>query len=167
MTAMPGLEGLMETVVVLPPLVTVIVACAVTLAVPTVGVAVSVYVVVAVGVTLTGVPLVTGMLPGVITPEPPLKTAVRLELDPDAMVAELAAKLVIDAGVTLVVVVCELEPPPPQAVKLRMATPAISDTARNAKLRFTMRPRGPDKSRLQIKRGQKPSRSSLVQHTLY
>jgi hypothetical protein len=54
--------------------------------------------VVAVGVTFTGVPLVTGRLPGVITPVPPEKTAVRLELPPTGIVSGLATKLVIAGG---------------------------------------------------------------------
>ena len=43
-------------------------------------------------------------MPGVITPVPLAKTAVRLELVPDAMVAGLAAKLVIVGGGTTVTV---------------------------------------------------------------
>ena len=61
---------------------------------------------VAVGLTLTGVPLVTVRLPGVITPVPLAKTAVRLELPPIAMVTGFAIKLVIDgAGTTVTVAV--------------------------------------------------------------
>jgi hypothetical protein len=63
-------------------------------------------VVVAVGLTLTGVPLVTARSPGVITPVPLANTAVRLELPPAVIVAGLAAKLVIvGAGTTVTVVV--------------------------------------------------------------
>jgi hypothetical protein len=54
--------------------------------------------VVAAGLTLTGVPLVTGRLPGLITPVPPEKTAVRLELPPAGIVSGLATKLVIVGG---------------------------------------------------------------------
>jgi hypothetical protein len=61
-------------------------------------------VVVAVGFTLTGVPLVTARLPGVITPVPPEKSAVRLALPPALIVVGLAAKLVI-TGVTAAVTV--------------------------------------------------------------
>jgi hypothetical protein len=62
--------------------------------------------VVVVGLTLTAVPLVTETLPGVMTPVPFEKTAVRLELVPDEMVAGLAAKLVITgAGTTVTVTV--------------------------------------------------------------
>ena len=62
--------------------------------------------VVVVGLTLTGVPLVTERLPGVITPVPSVKTAVRLELVPASMVVALAVKLVMDgAGVTVTVAV--------------------------------------------------------------
>jgi hypothetical protein len=70
-------------------------------------------VVVAVGLTLTAVPLVTEMLPGVITPVPPANTPVRLELAPAAIVAGLATKLVI-AGpldVTVTVAVCVIAAP--------------------------------------------------------
>ena len=62
---------------------------------------------VAVGLTLTAVPLVAGILPGVITPVPPAKTPVRLVLAPAVIVAGLAAKLVIvGAGTTVTVTVC-------------------------------------------------------------
>ena len=62
---------------------------------------------VVVGLTLTAVPLVTARLPGVITPVPLAKTAVRLELPPAVVVAGLATKLVIvGAGLTVIVVVC-------------------------------------------------------------
>src|SRR6202044_1581660 len=73
---------------------TVTVAVPVT-AVPVLGVTVSVYVVVDAGLTLTGVPLVTAILPGVIMPVPLVKSAVRLELDPAAIVVGLAVKLLI------------------------------------------------------------------------
>jgi hypothetical protein len=63
-------------------------------------------VVVAVGLTETAVPLVTAMLPGVTMPVPPVNTAVRLELEPAAIVAGLAVKLVITgAGTTVTVAV--------------------------------------------------------------
>jgi hypothetical protein len=55
-------------------------------------------VVLVVGLTETGVPLVIEMLPGVITPVPPVNTADRLELPPTVMVAGLAVKLVIEGG---------------------------------------------------------------------
>lgn len=62
--------------------------------------------VVVVGLTLTAVPLVTVRLPGVITPVPLANTAVRLELDPELIVAGLAPKLVIvGAGTTVTVTV--------------------------------------------------------------
>jgi hypothetical protein len=48
-------------------------------------VTVSVYAVVAVGVTLTALPLVTAILPGVITPVPLVNAAVRL-LDAPAVI---------------------------------------------------------------------------------
>ena len=53
---------------------------------------------VVVGLTLTGVPLVTARLPGVIIPVPLAKTAVRLELPPAVIVAGAATKLVIVGG---------------------------------------------------------------------
>jgi hypothetical protein len=65
--------------------------------------------VVAAGLTLTAVPLVTLIFPGVITPVPFVKTAVTLELDPAAIVPGLAVKLVIvgtGAAVTVTVAVC-------------------------------------------------------------
>jgi hypothetical protein len=54
--------------------------------------------VLAAGLTLTAVPLVTLIFPGVITPVPFAKTAVRLELPPAAIVPGLAVKLVIEAA---------------------------------------------------------------------
>jgi hypothetical protein len=47
------------------------------------------------------------MFPGVTTPVPPVKTAVRLELPPAVMVVGLAVKLVMvgGAGVTVTVAV--------------------------------------------------------------
>jgi hypothetical protein len=54
--------------------------------------------VVAVGETLTVVPLVTVMLPGVITPVPLKNTPVRLADPPALTVAGLAAKLDIDGA---------------------------------------------------------------------
>jgi hypothetical protein len=67
---------------------------------------------VVVGLTLTAVPLVTARLPGVITPEPPEKTAVRLVLDPDVIVTGVAVKLVIvGAGSTVTVTVCVIAVP--------------------------------------------------------
>jgi hypothetical protein len=57
--------------------------------------------VVVIGLTLTAVPLVTVRLPGVITPVPFAKTAVRPELVPDVMVDGLAPKLVIVGAVAL------------------------------------------------------------------
>jgi len=52
-------------------------------------------------------PLVAARLPGVITPVPPAKTAVRPELPPAVIVAGAATKLVIvGAGFTVTVAVC-------------------------------------------------------------
>lgn len=61
---------------------------------------------VAAGVTVMATPLVTVILPGVTTPVPPVKTAVKLELLPTVMVAGLAVKLVIE-GAALTVTVTE------------------------------------------------------------
>ena len=62
--------------------------------------------VVVVGLTLTAVPLVTARLPGVITPVPLAKTAVRLELPPAVIAAGFATKLVIvGRGTTVTVTV--------------------------------------------------------------
>lgn len=45
--------------------------------------------------TVTGVPLVAGILPGVMTPVPLEKTPVRLELEPAVIVVGLAVKLLM------------------------------------------------------------------------
>lgn len=79
--------------------------------------------VVVVGLTLTAVPLVTGILPGVMTPVPLLNTPVRLELDPVAIVEGVATKLVIvgeDAAVTVTekLVVTVKEPDDPLIVNV-------------------------------------------------
>jgi len=59
-----------------------------------------------VGETVTGVPLVTAILPGVITPVPLEKVAVRLAELPVVMAATLEAKLlIIGAGMTVTVTV--------------------------------------------------------------
>lgn len=112
-TAIPGLAGLTETVVTTPP-VTVTVACKEAFVVPTGGVTVRVYVVVDVGLTVTGVPLVTVIFPGVITPVPPVKSAVRLELLPAAIVVGSAVKLeIVGTGSTVTVVCCVASVPLP------------------------------------------------------
>jgi len=62
--------------------------------------------VVVAGLTLTGVPLVTARLPGVITPVPLANTAVRPELPPARIDVGLATKLVmVGAGFTVIVAV--------------------------------------------------------------
>jgi len=113
---------------------TVIVVCCAAAAPPPAGVTVKVYVVVVVGLTLTGVPLVGTMLPGVITPEPPLNTGIKLELDPASIVEGLAPKPLISGGGPVLVV----ELPPPQPAKSKMATLATSATNRNAAFRSDM-----------------------------
>lgn len=62
--------------------------------------------VVAVGLTVTPVPLVAGRLPGVMTPVPFWKTPVSVELPPEPIVAGLAVKLVIAGTGYTVTVVC-------------------------------------------------------------
>ncbi len=58
------------------------------------------------GLTLTGVPLVTARLPGVITPAPLAKTAVRLEVPPARIDVGFATKLlIVGAGFTVIVAV--------------------------------------------------------------
>ena len=76
---------------------------------------------VAAGLTLTGVPLVTARLPGVITPVPFTKTAVRLEFAPAAIVAGFAVKLVINGvpGFTMTSTVC-LTAVPTELVTVRV-----------------------------------------------
>jgi hypothetical protein len=81
---------------------------------------------------LTAVPLVAAMLPGVITPEPPLNTPVKLELDPDSIADGLAAKLVIDAGGVVVVV----ELPVPQPAKSKMAALTTNASITEGTFRF-------------------------------
>jgi len=62
--------------------------------------------VVTVGLTLISVPLVAARLPGVITPVPFAKTAVRSELAPAAIVVGFATKLaIVGAGTTVTVTV--------------------------------------------------------------
>jgi uncharacterized membrane protein len=58
-----------------------------------------------VGLTLTGVPLVTARLPGVITPVPLTKSASRLELEPAPIIAGVALNVVIAGAVALYVTV--------------------------------------------------------------
>jgi hypothetical protein len=76
-------------------------------------------VVVAAGFTLTAVPLLAAMFPGVITPVPPLKTPVRLAVDPASMVVGLPLKLVIVGGVP---------PPPPPPPEFPPPQPARPTT---------------------------------------
>jgi hypothetical protein len=108
---------------------TVTVAGAVT-AVPLVGVTVSVYVVVAVGLTFTATPLVAGRLPGVITPVPFAKTPVRAALVPFVMEVGFAVKLLIEGGGGGGGV---LDDPPPQPVKL--ARPRLRVIASRVRIR--------------------------------
>lgn len=114
-----------------------------------------------VGLTLTAVPLVAAMLPGVITPEPPVNTPVKLELDPDSIVVGLAAKLVIEAS----------PPPPPvealpdpHAVKLQMPTLANATTTTESKLRFMMASTRETELKLILENlgGSEPGKSELM-----
>ena len=76
------------------------------------------------GLTLTAVPLVAARFPGVITPTPLAKTAVRLELPPAAIVAGVATKLVIEAaGGGVAMVVCT------QPARLPRPMPRATDHA--------------------------------------
>jgi hypothetical protein len=78
-------------------------------------------VVLVVGLTWIAVPLVTVMLPGVTTPVPPEKTAVRLEFPPTVMILGLAVKLVIVGvpGVTVTTAV-EVTVGPPEPLTVRV-----------------------------------------------
>ena len=77
---------------------------------------------VVVGPTFTGVPLVTVMLPGVITPVPFEKSAVRLAPLPPAVIDEgLARKLVmVGGGYTVTVAVCVIAVPTAGGVTVRV-----------------------------------------------
>jgi hypothetical protein len=64
---------------------------------------------------------VTARFPGVITPVPPAKTAVRLALVPAVIVDALDVKLVIDgAVVTVTVAVCVIAVPTAGGVTVRV-----------------------------------------------
>ena len=69
-------------------------------------VTVNVYVVVDVGETLTGVPLVTAPTPLLTLPVPPVNTAVRVVEFPETMVEAPGVKLVIAGAATTVTVTC-------------------------------------------------------------
>ena len=75
---------------------------------------------VAAGLTLTGVPLMTARLPGVITPVPFEKTAVRLALPPTVIVAGAATKLVIVGGGFTVIVAVAVTTAPLEEVTVRV-----------------------------------------------
>jgi hypothetical protein len=83
------------------------------------------------GATLTAVPVVAAMLPGVITPEPPLNVGIKLELVPASIVAGVALKPFISGGGPVIV-----ELPPPHPVKSKMATLTTSANIREVTLRF-------------------------------
>jgi hypothetical protein len=92
--------------VILAPLLAVTVTVTVcVIADPLAGVTVSVYVVVEVGLTLTEALLVMARFPGVITPVPPVKTAVRLLLAPAVIDAGVAVKLEMEGDITFGVTV--------------------------------------------------------------
>jgi hypothetical protein len=94
-------------------------------------------VVVAVGFTLTAIPLVTARLPGVITPVPPEKSAVRLELPPAVIVAGFAVKLVIVAPLGGG---WDVNAEPPQPTMLPMPRPTARALTANERFRFTVIP---------------------------
>jgi hypothetical protein len=81
-------------------------------------------VVVADGLTLTAVPLVAAMLPGVITPEPPLNVGNKLELAPASIVVGVAPKPFISGGP----VISELAPPHPAKSKMATLTTTVNIT---------------------------------------
>src|SRR6202050_2581796 len=102
--------GFPEKLLIVGPAFTVTMAVAVT-ADPLVEVTVSVYVVVAVGLTVTAPPLGGARLPGVVTPVTFAKTPGSAAVDPAAMEVGLAVKLVIEGCVVWLP-----DDPPPQAV---------------------------------------------------
>ena len=75
---------------------------------------------VAEGVTETGEPLVMLRLPGVIAPEPPVKTAVRRDEAPAVMVVGLAVKLDMDDAAVTVTVVVAVTAVPAELVTVRV-----------------------------------------------
>ena len=62
-----------------------------------------------VGVALTGVPLVTVRLPGVITPVPSVKMPVKLVVPPAVIDVGFAMKLVIAGAATFTVMVTVID----------------------------------------------------------
>jgi hypothetical protein len=72
------------------------------------------------GVTWTAVPVVTVRLPGVMTPEPPVKTAVRLDVEPAGMVDGMATKLVMAGTGSTVTVTVEVAAVPTVGVTVRV-----------------------------------------------
>jgi hypothetical protein len=117
---------------------TVMVAVCVT-ADPLVGVTVSVYVVVAAGLTVIAVPLVTATLPGVITPDPFTKVPVNVAFAPAVMVAGLATKAEMEGTSGGGVVV--LDEPPPQPVNPPKHTLKPTAHTKGARIRFIVLPR--------------------------
>jgi hypothetical protein len=75
------------------------------------------------------------MFPGVITPVPPLNTAVKLELVPEEIEVALAAKLVI-VGVVPPPPPPVFTLPPPQPARLNKAIPAHTIPACDMTNRF-------------------------------
>ncbi len=77
---------------------------------------------VVVGLTVTGFPLVTAMLPGVITPVPFEKTAVKLTgVTPAVIDVGLATKLVmVGGGYTVTVACCVIAVPVAGGVTVRV-----------------------------------------------
>jgi hypothetical protein len=95
-------------------------------------------VVVDAGLTVTAVPLAAEIeeLPPVMTPAPPEKMPVRLELVPAVMVAGLAVKLVME-GAGPVVVLTE----PPQAATHRHTAETVARVASRSKNFIFMPPK--------------------------
>jgi hypothetical protein len=110
------------------------------IAVPLDGVTVRVYWVVAVGLTVTGTPLLTARFPGVITPVPPVKTPVNVPLVPAVTVVGLAMKLVMVGTTGGGVVVVVLDEPPQPVIPPRHRLSAMAH-ATEARIRFIRIPR--------------------------
>lgn len=91
--------------------------------------------VVAVGLMLTAVPLVAAMLPGVMTPAPPLNVGIKLELAPASIVDGVALKPLIRGGGPVMV-----ELPPPHPARSKMAALTTIANITEVTLRFMTAP---------------------------
>lgn len=93
--------------------------------------------VVAVGLTFTGSPLVAGRLPGLITPVPFAKTPVSAVLVPVVMFAEFAVKLLMEGGGGGGGV---LDDPPPHPLKPARIMPRVKASEVSTRRRFMSSP---------------------------